>query len=170
MSVINLQQNIHNCQETIYNLLMPFFDAESFAERLRSMFRESRFKSHSQLADESGLTRSAVSSLMSAKPQTATNKPSQPRPETVIKLAKSFGIDPDDLLQLAGYAPIGNRSTKQPKNVPEFINALAEIGIEIDFAVFGEKPLDSWNSDDLADLKEQIASDVGVKIRRKNNQ
>lgn len=126
MSVSNLQQNIHNCQESIYTSVMGNFDAARFAAFLDQAYRQSRFKSHSELATAAGLKRATVSSLISAKPQTATNKPSQPRPETVIGLAKALEIDPDSALLTAGHAPM-NQGTMH--NIG--FNATVKFGIDV---------------------------------------
>src|SRR5689334_12498869 len=98
MSISNLQQKRHYCQETIYNLSMSNFDAARFAAWLENCFRTSRYQSYSELADAAGLKRSTVSSLVSAKPQTATGKPSQPKAVTVEKLAAALGEDIDGAL------------------------------------------------------------------------
>lgn len=82
------------------------FYARQFAEWLERQFRRSGFKSYSELANRAGLQRSTVSSLVSGKPQTATGKASQPKLETVIKLAAALGSDVDESLLIAGYAPI----------------------------------------------------------------
>lgn len=164
MSVNNLQQTIHSCQETIYTLFMPFYDAEKFAARLREIFDRSRFKSHAQLADEAKLTRSAVSSLMSAKPQTATNKPSQPRAETVIRLSTALGADPNELLLLAGHAPL-SETRKRAHTLPELLEALDDLGIKVNWATV-KNNFENYTPDDFEELKEQIAANAGVKIKR----
>lgn len=110
MSVANLQQNIPNRQFVIYNCLMQNYDADAFAEWLTTAFSESRFKSFSALADEVGLSRSSVSSWASAKKQSLTDKPSQPKPENVVALAQALSKNVDVALILAGHAPIRNSS------------------------------------------------------------
>jgi transcriptional regulator with XRE-family HTH domain len=84
---------------------MGNFDAARFAAYLNDAYLRSQFKSHSALATAAGLKRSTVSSLISAKPQSATNKPSQPRAETVIALAQALDLDVDNALLAAGHAP-----------------------------------------------------------------
>lgn len=120
---MNIQQNIHKRQETTYNFQMPNYDADKFAEWLTSAFENSHFKSFSSLADAAGLTRSTVSSLANARPQSLTNKPSQPSPETVLKLAKALGEDIDQALLLAGHAP-------QSSPIPESIAAIGFNGLD----------------------------------------
>ena len=105
MYVDNLQQKIHNCQETIYTSLMSNYDALRFGRFLEEAYRNSPFKSHSELAKAAGMTRSTVSSLISAKPQSATSKPSRPKENTVVQLAETLGIDVDEALLAAGHAP-----------------------------------------------------------------
>lgn len=105
MSISNLQQNIHNRQLPIYNLDMSNFNPEVFAKWLNKSFEDSNFKTFTALADSAKLQRSTVSALANAKPQTLTSKASQPKPETVIALAKALKQDVDKALLLAGHAP-----------------------------------------------------------------
>lgn len=106
LSTYNKKDTTVNNLSTL--IIMSNFNAESFAKWLEDAFRHSRFKSYSELAEHAGLKRSTVSSLVSAKPQSATGKASQPRTETVISLAKSLGIDIDQALLKAGHAPIND--------------------------------------------------------------
>lgn len=107
MSISNLQQIKHYRQETIYNYVMSIYDAKRFADWLNDAYKGSPFKSYADLAAAAKLTRSAVSSLATAKLQPLTGKPSQPKPETVVKLAEALNKDADEALLLAGYAPRG---------------------------------------------------------------
>lgn len=106
MSISNLRQNIHNRQYAIYNYLMPIYDADKFAEWLVNSFEKSNYKSYAALADEAGLSRSSVSALAGAKKQPLTDKPSQPKPETVINLANALNEDVNLAMNLAGYASV----------------------------------------------------------------
>lgn len=103
---------------------MPNFDAVAFAKWLNNSFENSSFKSFSALADAANLQRSTVSALANAKSQTLTGKASQPKPETVIALAKVLDQDIDKALLLAGHAPI-NEAPTVPKPILE---ALAREG------------------------------------------
>lgn len=84
------------------------YDPNRFAEWLNEAFTNSRFKSFAELADAAKLTRSGVGALMNAKKQPLTGKASQPKPDTVIKLATALNRDIDEALLLAGHAPINN--------------------------------------------------------------
>lgn len=125
MSIANLQQNIPNRQLAIYNFPMPLYDADKFADWLTAGFENSKFKSFSALADAAGLSRSSVSALAGAKKQPLTDKPSQPKPNTVITLAKALGEDVDRALAIAGYAGLGEKQDEIPKPIFE---ALAREG------------------------------------------
>lgn len=165
VSINNLQDNVHDCQESIYNRPMALYDAEAFGRWLEEQFRNSKYKSHSELADVAGLKRSTVSALIGAKPQTATNKPSQPRAETVIKIAKALGVDLNEALLLAGHAPLTQSETKKPSNLPELLAALDGLGIAVDWATI-KNNFENYTPDDFEELKEQIAANVGIKIKR----
>jgi hypothetical protein len=104
MSIDNLQESLPYCQEPVYIRSMATFDAQAFAEWLRSAFDASRFKSYAQLATEIGISRAYVSSLVGAKEQLLTARPSQPGPDIVIKLAAALGADQNHALRLAGHA------------------------------------------------------------------
>lgn len=105
---MNLQQNIHNRQFNIYNYAMLNYDPDKFADWLSDSFNRSTFKSFAALADAVGLSRSTVSALAGAKKQPLTDKPSQPKSENVIKLAKALGENVDVALNIAGYASQSN--------------------------------------------------------------
>jgi transcriptional regulator with XRE-family HTH domain len=166
MSVNNLHYKIPNCQETIYNNSMPSFDAGRFAEWLEAEFRKSSFKSYSELADRAGLKRSTVSSLVTAKPQSATGKASQPKVNTVTRLATALDVDLDQALLMAGHAP-QNPVSPKPKNLGEFLGALEALGIE-QFQ-FATRPgaLDDYTEDDFEELLERIKADVDITLKRK---
>lgn len=103
-----LQQKEHTCQEILYTVYVNSFDPVAFAAWLEDAFQHSNFKSYSQLADKIGVTRSTISSLATARVQSATGKASQPRAEMVINLANALGVDADTALLKAGHAPKGN--------------------------------------------------------------
>lgn len=77
-----------------------------FARWLKDAFSESSFKSFSELGNEIGYSRSTISSLASAKEQTATGKASRPKRKTVIALAEALAKDVNEALLIAGHAPI----------------------------------------------------------------
>lgn len=90
---------------------MSSFDPDLFADWLTEAFKRSEFKSFSALAEKAKLSRSAVSALANAKKQPLTNKPSQPKAETAISLAKALREDVDKVLLLAGHAPLESSET-----------------------------------------------------------
>lgn len=166
MSIVNLQQSVLNCQETIYTRRMPKFDPVNFAAWLEHAFRQSRFKSYSELAAAAGLKRSTVSSLVTAKPQTATGKPSRPKAETVISLAEALGQDPDEALLMSGHAPEHGSLVHKPRDYAELLKALETLGIEIDWATIN-KNLENYTEQDFAELLERIKFDTDFSVRRK---
>lgn len=149
---------------SIYNAEMPDWNAKDFGRALNEAYQLSRFKSHAALAQAVGLSRTTVSALISAKPQTGTNEPSRPKASNVIKLAKALNTDPDPLLLLAGHAPT-SQEPKKPANLPELLEALDALGIEIDWATV-KGNFDNYTPDDFEELKEQIAANAGIKIKR----
>lgn len=162
MSIANLQQKLHNRQLPIYNFGMPYFDAVAFAEWLNDAFKNSSFKSFSALAEKTKLQRSTISALANAKPQVLTGKASQPKPETVISLAKALNQDVNKALLLAGHAPL-NSAIEKPKTVAEFIHRLNEMGFEIQF----DADLTILTPDDLQDLIDSIEANLLVKTKKR---
>lgn len=81
------------------------YDPLRFAEWLTSAFRDSPYKSWQEVADRVDTSRATLSRYARAAEQSLTNKPSQPGPQLVIKLAELFGKDVDKALQIAGHAP-----------------------------------------------------------------
>src|SRR5262249_4530813 len=131
---------------------MPIFDPERFGRYLENKFRESRYKSHTELATAAGLKRSTVSALIGAKPQTATNKPSQPKADTVIRIAGALNADVDEFLLEAGHAPLkGTRP--RPQTVAEFVRELSNMGFDIQF---NAEDLEKLTPKDLQDMIDQI--------------
>lgn len=84
------------------------FSAEDFAQWLTSAYEKSIFKSWRSIAAEIGTSHSTLSRLAGAKSQTLTMKPSQPKPELVIRLATLFGKDVNEALMVAGHAPLSS--------------------------------------------------------------
>jgi hypothetical protein len=141
---------------------IPDLDATAFAVWLKEAFQQSRFKSITELAAAVGSNKATISRLMSGAPQTLTGKPSKPRPALVLALAEALGADESKGMELSGHIYNGS---KKPRNFPELVKALGDLGIEIDFASL-DQDFSSWTPDDFEELKDQIAADVGVKIRR----
>jgi transcriptional regulator with XRE-family HTH domain len=105
MSVFNLQQKIPLCQLKTYNVVVYNFDAGIFGEWLESNFQKSPFKSYAALGEKIGVSRTTISAIAAARPQSMTGKPSQPKRELVIALATALNADVDQALLLAGHAP-----------------------------------------------------------------
>lgn len=83
------------------------YDPQEFAEWLTQAYEASPFKSWQAVADRVSTTRSTLSRLAGAKPQSITGKPGQPNAQLVIDLAKLFHQDVDTALIKGGHAPIG---------------------------------------------------------------
>jgi plasmid maintenance system antidote protein VapI len=145
---------------------MAIFDPERFGHYLENKFRESRYKSHTELATAAGLKRSTVSALIGAKPQTATNKPSQPKSDTVIRLAKALNADVDEFLLEAGHAPL-NGTRPRPQTVAEFVRVLASMGFDIQLSA---EDLQELTPDDLQDMIYQIEAGLAGRARRRKTQ
>ena len=158
-----------DCKERAYATLfralanpMAIFDPERFGRYLENKFRESRYKSHTELATAAGLKRSTVSALIGAKPQTATNKPSQPKADTVIHLANALKADVDEFLLEAGHAPRSD-TRRRPQTVVEFVRMLSDMGIEIQF---NAERLQELTPEDLQDIIDQITALLIVKTEK----
>lgn len=82
------------------------YDPVAFGKWLSDVYGKSRFKSWQQVADEVDSSRATLSRYAGVKKQTLTDKPSQPKPDLVIRLAKTFEEDVDKVLKLAGHAPL----------------------------------------------------------------
>lgn len=89
---------------------MPEFNAEAFANWLNDAYRESKYKSFSELADDVKLSRTTVNGYAKARPQTVSDKPSRPKRENVIQLATKLNKDVNEALLLAGFAPLSSDS------------------------------------------------------------
>jgi transcriptional regulator with XRE-family HTH domain len=139
-------------------------DARAFAKWLRSAYEKSNFKTLTQLAEAAGSNKATISRLMSGAPQTLTGKPSKPRTGLVMKLAEVLNASEDEGMFYAGH-PVYGKPYKKPTNLPELLESLDALGIEIDWAsVKGN--FDNYTPDDFEELKEQIAADAGLKIKR----
>jgi plasmid maintenance system antidote protein VapI len=145
---------------------MAIYDPERFGRYLDSKFRESRYKSHTELATAAGLKRSTVSALIGAKPQTATNKPSQPKADTVIRIANALGADVDEFLLEAGHAPL-NGTRRRPQTVAEFVRVLASMGFDIQLSA---EDLQELKPEDLQDMIYQIEAGLAGRARRRKAQ
>jgi hypothetical protein len=81
------------------------FDPEQFAQWMTDGYEHSTFKSIRSLAAAAHSNPATISRLMNAAPQTNTDRPSQPKPDLVERLAKLFNKDVNEALILAGHAP-----------------------------------------------------------------
>ena len=103
-----------------------------------------------------------MSALIGAKPQTATNKPSQPKADTVIHLANALKADVDEFLLEAGHAPRSD-TRRRPQTVVEFVRMLSDMGIEIQF---NAERLQELTPEDLQDIIDQITALLIVKTEK----
>lgn len=97
------------------------FNPEAFARWLENHFQKSSFKSYAEIGDKVGVSRTTISSLSKARPQSVSGKPSRPRHDLVVALANVLNADVDEALLLAGYAP-----TQPQANVQMLAARLAE--------------------------------------------
>lgn len=72
---------------------------------MQESFKESSYKTFTELAEAVKSNKATISRLMNGASQTLTDKPSQPKPDLVIRLAEVFGADVNQILVLAGHAP-----------------------------------------------------------------
>jgi transcriptional regulator with XRE-family HTH domain len=146
---------------------MSLFSAQEFASWLKDGFDKSPIKTYTELASAVGSNKATISRLINGSAQTLTERPSQPRPELVIKLARTLGLPVNQGLTLAGHSPIDEGASSKPKNLGEFLAALEALGIE-QFQ-FATKPgaLDDYTEDDFEELLERIKADVDITLRRK---
>jgi len=84
---------------------MANFDAETFARWMQENYSKDKYGNYENFAKIIKSNPATISRLMTAKKQTLTDKPSQPKRDLVIRLAEEFNKDIDEALLLAGYAP-----------------------------------------------------------------
>ncbi len=86
--------------------MQAVYDPLVFAKWLTDAYESSPYKSWQAVADNVGTTRSTLSRLAGAKPQSINGKAGQPNSELVIRLAELFGKDIDEALIKGGHAPL----------------------------------------------------------------
>lgn len=96
--------------------------------------RKARDWSQNELAKRSGVDRSYIAYLETAK----VGKPSA---ETFIKLARTFNIRPEELYQAAGYIIDTNISLSFAKETPEDILDRLKVAISSHVPIYEEFPL-----------------------------
>lgn len=127
------------------------YDPKEFADWLSEAFRRSSFKSWRELARHIGTSVSTVTRYATAKPQSLTNKPSQPPANLVVKLAELLGEDANIGLMKAGHAPLSsNGSTTLP--------ITKDIRIVLDRR--------DLSADDLEELETAVATAVAIAEKR----
>ena len=146
---------------------MSFYNPFKFAEWLSNAYNESKFKSWQEVADKVGTTRSTLSRYAGAKPQTLTNKPSQPNADLVVKLAEVFGEDKNNALTLAGHAGGETAGYGKPQNPSEFFARLDEMGLDIQLDG-GYRTLENLDADDLQELLDSVVANAVAKSKRKS--
>lgn len=146
------------------DIVVADFDPEGFAKWLSDAYQNSRFKSMTRVGSLIGSNKATMSRIMNASPQSLTGKPTRLKPSMVKKLGTLLGADVAEGLRLAGF-PVYDKDSEPPKNLPELIEALDRLGIEIEWATVNGN-FDNYTPDDFEELKEQIAAAVGVKLKR----
>jgi transcriptional regulator with XRE-family HTH domain len=153
--------------------MLPKAHWEQFGAWVRKMRREADL-TQKQVADQAGIHEVHVARI--EKGESGTKR------ETVLLLAKALGVDKGEALQRAGFSlteyPLSDdeaRSARnqlahrgKPQNLPELLEALSALGIAIDWATIKDN-FEGYTPDDFEDLKEQIAANAGVKIKRVKN-
>lgn len=93
----------------ISNIVSLLFDADAFAEKLKTAFQQSLFKTQADLISAVKSNKATISRLMNASKQYLTDKPSQPKRDLVLRFAKVFNEDKNEWLIAGGYAPTQTR-------------------------------------------------------------
>lgn len=141
-------------------------NAEAFAKWLSDAYRRSSFKRIRDLARAVDSNPATISRLMNAAPQTLTNKPSKPKLQLVKKLAEALEADEGEGLFYAGHIIYG-RPNKKPQNFAELVAALESLGIDMPIGEWDIEDAENYTEDDFEELKQRIAMDTDITIRRK---
>lgn len=126
--------------------------SETAGQALRRV-RIAKGYNQTELATRSRVSKNYISLL-------EADKIAQPRLYQIEKIEKALGVGPGEIqTQFSGLAP------KKPQTLPELLEALDGLGIAIDWAAFKDG-FENYTPDDFEELKEQIAANAGVKIKR----
>lgn len=86
------------------------------------------------------------------------------RRETVIRMARALSADPDEALQLAGFASLPKG---KPQTMAELLNRLAELGIShVEF--LDDEAIRNATPEDLADVLRAVEITLEVTLRNRN--
>lgn len=170
MSINNIQ---NRCQVSAYNnfshsLLFSckvIANLENLSQLISRRLNETGL-SKSDLAKLIGKSRAYVTDLANGTAATQSGQ-YRPSPEVMASLAKHLEISENEILNAAGYNT-GARSNRKPQTLPELLEALDDLGIAIDWATF-KNGFENYTPDDFEELKEQIAANAGIKIKRITN-
>lgn len=145
---------------------------QEFGQWLRQQRRLAEL-TQSQVARKAGIHTVQVARI--EKGESGTKR------DTVMQLALAIGIDAGEALGKAGFSLVDPSGSdfkhgvivppfpKKPKNLAEFLEQLEALGIEqLDFAGMDLSALAESSPDELDELKERIAADVNITLRRKN--
>lgn len=156
--------------------MLPKTHWEQFGAWIRKMRRESEL-TQKQLAEKAGIHEVQLARIEKGESGT--------RRETVILIAEALGLDKGTTLANAGFSltayPVALNEVedaknnlrhqgyqviaKKPADLPELLEALDSLGIAIDWAAVKDS-FENYTPDDFEELKEQIAANAGVKIKR----
>lgn len=174
----NLSCNVRRRYPTIDVMpsMLPKSHWEQFGAWIRKLRRESEL-TQKQLAEKAGIHEVQLARIEKGESGT--------RRETVILIAEALGTDKGTALANAGFsltaypvlqeevddtkANLRHRGypivSKKPQTLPELLEALDGLGIAIDWAAFKDS-FENYTPDDFEELKEQIAANAGIKIKR----
>lgn len=167
---MRVENNLSSCQVLPYNKFSPALlfpckvvaNLENLSQLISRRLSEVGM-SKSELAKRIGKSRAYVTDLANGTASTQSGQ-YRPKPEVLAALAKHLQVPEVDVLNAAGYNA-GTVRTSKPSTLPELLEALDNLGIEIEWATI-KNNFDGYTPDDFEELKEQIAANAGVKIRR----
>lgn len=133
-----------------------FTMSESPGQTLKSV-RITKGYNQTELATRSRVSKNYISLL-------EADRIMQPRLYQIEKIEKALDLRPGELQSVF----LGTKTTIKPANLPELLDALEGLGIAIDWATFKDN-FDNYTPDDFEELKEQIAANAGIKIKRITN-
>lgn len=148
------------CKANNYNIaiIMPTFGKWLLDNRKAARLTQG------ELAKRAGISTSYVSTLEREEPHHITNAPPQPAINVVESIAQSLGVEIDDALLAAGYAP---RSVPlRPTNATEFLRALESLGIKHFENISG---IQNLTPDEYEDMLRDVRLTIEINLRRKES-
>jgi len=113
-----------------------------------------------QLETRTGIKKQHLSALERAAPHSLTGKPVVPKRPTVEKIAAGLEASVADALNAAGYAT----ATARPKSVPELIQALQELGLDLPLFHITNAP--DPGDEAFEEVVERIWMDINLVLQR----